>query len=84
MNTHNEERMKKLLRQSLPPVEVEAGPGRDLWPDVLRRLDAGTTARVLPGWAWLNGAWFDGALLAGLLGLIAIFPTAIPLFLYYL
>jgi hypothetical protein len=79
MNTHDDECMKKLLRQSLPPVEADAGPGRDLWPDVLRRLDAGATVRVLPGWAW-----FDGALLAGLVGLVAIFPATIPLFLYYL
>lgn len=76
--------MKKLLRQSLPPVKGDAGPGRDLWPAMLRRLDATTTAHTLPGWAWFNGAWFDGALLAGLVGLVAIFPTAIPVLLYYL
>ncbi len=76
MNTHDEEHMKKLLRQSLPPVKGDAGPGRDLWPDVLRRLDTETASS---GWAW-----FDGALLAGLVGLVAIFPTAIPVFLYYL
>jgi len=46
---------------------------------VLRRLDARAAAPASPGWAW-----FDGALLAGLVGLIAIFPAAIPLFLYYL
>ncbi len=84
MKTHDEERMKKLLRQSLPPVTGEAEPGRDLWPEVLRRLDTSTGAPVSSGWAWLNGAWFDGALLAGLVGLAAIFPTAIPVFLYYL
>jgi hypothetical protein len=28
--------------------------------------------------------WFDWALLAGLVGLAAFFPTAIPVFLYYL
>ena len=79
MNTHDEERMKKLLRQALPPVEDDAGPGRDLWPDVLRRLDARVAAPASPGWVW-----FDGALLAGLVGLAAIFPTAIPVILYYL
>jgi hypothetical protein len=83
MNAHDEERMKNLLRQALPPVEGDAGPGRDLWPDVLRRLDANS---VVP--ATLSGArgwaWFDGALLAGLVGLVAIFPSAIPVFLYYL
>jgi hypothetical protein len=79
MNTHDEERMKKLLRQALPPVEDDAEPGRDLWPDVLRRLDAWATAPASPGWAW-----FDGALLAGIVVLVAIFPAAIPVFFYYL
>jgi hypothetical protein len=79
MNTHDEERMKKLLRQALQPVAGDAGPKRDLWPEVLRRLDARVAAPASPGWAW-----FDGALLAGLVGLAAIFPTAIPVFLYYL
>ena len=77
MNTHDEDRLKKLLQQALPPVELESG--RDLWPAVLRRLDAKAAAPASPGWAW-----FDGALLAGLVGLVAIFPTAIPIFLYYL
>jgi hypothetical protein len=84
MNTHDEERMKKLLRQSLPPVKSDAGPERDLWPALLRKLDAPATARAMPGWACFNSAWFDGALLAGLVGLAAFFPATIPLFLYYL
>jgi hypothetical protein len=81
MNTHDEEHMKKLLRQALPPVKADAGPERDLWPAVLRRLDAETASS---GWAGFNSAWFDGALLAGLVGLVSIFPSAIPVFLYYL
>ena len=40
MNGHDEDRMKKLLQQALPPVEGDLGPGRDLWPAVLRRMDA--------------------------------------------
>ncbi len=84
MNAHDEERMKKLLRQALPPVEGDAGPGRDLWPAMLRRLDADSAAPALPGWAWFNWAWFDGALAAGLVGLAVLFPAAIPVFLYYL
>jgi hypothetical protein len=79
MNEHDEDSMKKLLRQALPPVNSNAGPERDLWPGVLLRLDARVAAPASPGWAW-----FDGALLAGLVGLAAIFPTAIPVFLYYL
>jgi hypothetical protein len=74
MNAHHEERMKELLQQALPPVASSAGPVRDLWPAVLRRLDDQPAA--LP--------WFDLALLAGLVALAAVFPTAIPVFLYYL
>ena len=84
--------MKKLLRQAMPPVKNDAEPGRDLWPDMLRRLNANPAenlaakhaAPAMPGWACFNSAWFDGALLAGLVALAAFFPATIPLFLYYL
>lgn len=66
--------MKKLLREALPPVGVEAEPSRDLWPAVLRRMDA---RPAMP-------PWFDWALVGGLLGLAAFFPAAIPVLLYYL
>ena len=79
MNANDHDHIKKLLRQSLPPVNSDEGPGRDLWPDVLRRLDVGVVAPASPGWAW-----FDGALLAGLVGLAVIFPASIPVLLYYL
>jgi hypothetical protein len=74
MNELNEERMKKLLQQALPPVEGEPEPGRDLWAAVLKRLDA----KPAPA------PCFDWALLAALVALIACFPASIPLFLYYL
>ena len=74
MNAHDEDSMKQLLKQALPPVEGDAEPGRDLWPAVLRRLDAGPAAPP----------WFDWALGAGLLGLAAFFPASIPVLLYYL
>jgi hypothetical protein len=74
-------RLKKLLQEALPPVEGETGPERDLWPAMLRRLDAEPGAPAPHGWSW---AWFDGALAAGLVGLAALFPAAIPLALYYL
>ena len=69
-----EARMKRLLQGALPPIAGEPELNRDLWPDVLRRLDARPAATP----------WFDWALLAGLVGLAAFFPTAIPVFLYYL
>lgn len=76
MNTHgqNEDRIKKLLQQSLPPVNAEDQPDRDLWPAMLRRLDRKPEATP----------WFDWALLAGLAGFAALFPSAIPVLLYYL
>jgi hypothetical protein len=83
MNEQDRERMKKLLRQSLPPVNSGDEPGRDLWPEVLRQLDVNLATKsgdsVSHGWVW-----FDGALAAGIVGLVAIFPAAIPMFLYYL
>jgi hypothetical protein len=74
MNTHDENRIKKLLQQALPPVEGEPEPARDLWPAVLRRLDS------RPG----RLPWFDLALAAGLVALAAFFPASIPVLLYYL
>jgi hypothetical protein len=79
MNAHDEDRLKKLLQQALPPVEAEPEPGRDLWPAVLRRLDARPAAPPLRFWAW-----FDAALLAGLAVFAAFLPASIPVFLYYL
>ena len=73
MNEHEQERMKNLLKQSLPPVEAAAEPGRDLWPAVLKRMDAQTAA-----------PWFDWALAGGLVVMAAFFPAAIPVLLYYL
>lgn len=74
MNAHDEDRVKKMLREALPPMEDEPEPGRDLWPAVLRRLDE---KPAMP-------PWFDWALLGGLIGLAAFFPSGIPVFLYYL
>jgi hypothetical protein len=74
MNAQDDERIKVLLKQALPRVDLDAVPARDLWPSTLRRLDA--HAAALP--------WFDWALLAGLIALVAAFPAAIPVVLYYL
>jgi hypothetical protein len=79
MNALDEERIKKLLQQSLPPVESSAEPARDLWPSVLRRLDA--EPATAPAF---RHNWFDWALLAGLVVFAASFPATIPVFLYYL
>ena len=80
MNEQDENRIKQLLQQSLPPVDRAAQPSRDLWPAVLRRIDAEPAAA--PGPARQN--WFDWALLAGLVVFAASFPATIPVLLYYL
>jgi hypothetical protein len=71
---HESERIEELLKAAVPRIAEDAEPRRDLWPDVLRRMDR-EPARV---------PWFDWALAAGLVALAATFPTAIPVFLYYL
>ncbi|MGA3372661.1 MAG: hypothetical protein ABSC48_12975 [Terracidiphilus sp.] len=76
--------MKKLLREALPPVGAGAGPERDLWPAMLRRLDSESAAPATHDHWARSWAWFDGALAASLVGLAALFPAAIPLALYYL
>ena len=74
MNENDEERMRLLLRKALPAVEREPEPSRDLWPAVLKRLQA--RGGAVP--------WFDWALVAGLVGVAAFMPAAIPVLLYYL
>jgi hypothetical protein len=77
----DEKRIKELLQQALPPVANDAEPLRDLWPEVLRRLDSRpASARALPQ----KIPWFDWALIAGLIVFAIAFPATIPMFLYYL
>jgi hypothetical protein len=81
----NEERIKELLRQALPPVVPDAEPARDLWPAVLRRLDAEpASTNALTQSMPQSVPWFDWALIAGLGVFAASFPATIPVFLYYL
>jgi len=81
MNAHDENRIKQLLKQALPPVESHAEPERDLWPAVLRRLDEDAAAAPRRTIAM---PWFDWALLGGLVVFAVSFPATIPVFLYYL
>lgn len=77
MNNVDRERMEALLRQAVPPVDGDAAPERDLWPEVLRRMDAEPAARH----RW---PWFDWALAAGIVGMAVASPASIPVILYYL
>ena len=70
--------IREKLRDAVPPLD-ELGHGtelrRDLWPEMLRRLEQAPTVRV---------PWFDWALL-GVAGAAAIFfPALIPALLYQL
>jgi hypothetical protein len=72
MNHHNDEKVHELLKQSIRPMSAELE--RDLWPQMLRRLEERSAA--VP--------WFDWALLALVtLGLILV-PSTIPMLLYHL
>lgn len=82
MSAHDEDDLKNLLRQALPPVEAEpAEPAHDLWPAVLRRLDTEAGAQKQ---GIFTAPWFDWALLAGVVVFAVSFPVTIPVFLYYL
>ena len=73
---NNEEKnneLKSLLKGALPPVQ-HAELQRDLWPQMLRRLDQ----QPLPV------PWFDWALIALLAASLLLFPGAIPALLYHL
>jgi hypothetical protein len=73
-----EEQLKQMLREALPPLGADAEADRDLWPAMLRRMD-GEGARGA-----VSVPWFDWALAGGLVAFAAIAPRTIPVILYYL
>jgi hypothetical protein len=72
MNKQNDDKLVELLKQSIRPGDSE--PQRDLWPQMLRRLQQRSPA--MP--------WFDWALLAVLALWLCLAPSAIPVLLYHL
>ncbi len=72
-NQENEKELQALLKREFPPIQSADLP-RDLWPQMLRRLDA-QPVRV---------PWFDWALVAALAAALLFFPGAIPALLYHL
>ena len=69
----NYKEIKELLQQAFaPPKDPELR--RDLWPQMLRKLDE-QPPRV---------PWFDWALAAILCAVLLLFPGAIPALLYHL
>ena len=74
MNPHDDQALRDLLKQSITPVR-DAELRRDLWPQMLQRLDEAQPVRV---------PWFDWVLAALASAALIFFPGAIPALLYHL
>jgi hypothetical protein len=81
MKKNENDDIKALLKSAIAPVK-DTELRRDLWPQMLRKLDeqpvsAGlATSTAVP--------WFDWALAAILSALLIFFPGTIPALLYHL
>ncbi len=73
MTERDDEKLRELLRKAMGPVG-DSELKRDLWPEVLRKLDA----RAMPV------PWYDWALAALLAIWFSFSPEAIPILLYHL
>jgi len=73
MSEENNEKIREVLRRAIPPV-TDRELKRDLWPQMLRRLEQ-RPAQV---------PWFDWALVALLAIWFLFSPEAIPILLYHL
>ena len=85
-NEQEQKGIASLLKRSVAPVDAELK--RDLWPQMLRRLDETSSSRswlsVMFSTAALSSVpWFDWALLAALIIGVCIFPNTIPIWLYH-
>jgi hypothetical protein len=72
-NEENQKELQALLKREFPSIQ-NTELQRDLWPPMLRRLDAQP----------LRVPWFDWALAAALAAALLFFPGAIPALLYQL
>jgi hypothetical protein len=69
---NDDDKIRQLLKQNIRPVNQELE--RDLWPQMLRRLEE--QAAAVP--------WFDWALAAVVVLSIIWVPSTIPMLLYHL
>jgi hypothetical protein len=74
MNSENDKPLKQLIRQAIAPVK-DAELHRDLWPQMLKRLQQQEPVRV---------PWFDWVLAAVSCLILVLFPSVIPALLYHL
>ena len=72
-NEENNKEIKELLQQAFAPLK-DPELRRDLWPQMLRKLDE-QPPRV---------PWFDWVLAGILCAVLLLFPGAIPALLYHL
>ena len=72
MTEHDDRQIRNTLRQSFSPVNTELG--RDLWPDVLRKLD--TRSVSVP--------WYDWVLVGVSVVTFLVFPRLVFVFAYHL
>jgi hypothetical protein len=74
VNPNDDKALRDLLKQSVAPVR-DAELRRDLWPQMLQRLDEAQPVRV---------PWFDWVLAALASAALILFPGVIPAVLYHL
>lgn len=73
-NQQDEKELRALLQNEFPSLQ-NTELQRDLWPQMLPRLDAQPELRI---------PWFDWALAAAVAAALLLFPNAIPALLYHL
>ena len=86
MREQEQKALADLLKRSVTPVNPELE--RDLWAQMLRRMDEHTAqlnwfAAMVSGSALSAVPWFDWALLAVLVVSVCVFPKSIPIWLYH-
>lgn len=74
MSHPNDKELRELLKDSIAAAK-NTELQRDLWPEMLKRLDQEQTVHV---------PWFDWALAALLSAALLLFPGVIPALLYHL
>jgi hypothetical protein len=76
IDKENDQKIKDLLKHAIAPMK-DTELRRDLWPQMLRKLDEQS--------AFANNVpWFDWALAAILSAVLLLFPGTIPALLYHL
>ena len=72
LDEHNDRQIRDALKQSFTPVNTELG--RDLWPEILRRVDAHK----------VSVPWYDWVLVGLSAAMFLVFPRLVLVFAYHL